>query len=100
MVDLENRFPDHPLSTLKFAGFLQDAGFTITAGEGREYYLIIATKESGDRKVIVNLDDEFNVDAYCFSPKDSDRPAHTARFPKLNESFHAGVISYINRLAV
>lgn len=76
----------------------QDVGFDITAGTGREYYLIIAAKESSNVKVRVELDDELNVDVYCFAPKESERPSHKVYFSKVNEEYQVKIKDYVDAL--
>lgn len=97
-IDIEKTFPDHPLLVLEMAKKFQDAGFDLTEGTGREYYLIIATKESANVKVRVELDDEWNVDVYCFAPKDSEYPSHKVYFPKVNREYQVKIKDYVDAL--
>jgi hypothetical protein len=95
-VDFSN-FPDTMKSV---AEGLEGHGFTITAGHGREYYLIKAEKVSDNGgKVCVDLDDENSVDMYFYVEQDEERPTHTARFRKVTKAIEPQVLAYISSFA-
>lgn len=89
-------FPHHPGRTQALVKVLESEGFVIEAGTGREYYLIRAVKETGTSKVVVDMDDEFNVDMEYFPEKSQEEPSHTARFTSVSEAgVMQSVVSYV-----